>query len=139
MTERSNDRESPATLEKLRRAVIESSKQCGRNRLMTIAPLEPWEDFLRHETQHAADSPSLRLVAHPGGGPLVRSLDDAFQAGPVRSVALAVGPEGGFTDAEIEQAATTGWQLADLGPAILRVETAALAVVAAVVSRLRAT
>ena len=36
LTERSNDRESPAALDKLRRAVIEASKQCGRNRLLEI-------------------------------------------------------------------------------------------------------
>ena len=43
---------------------------------------------------------------------------------------LAVGPEGGFTDEEAAQAVAAGWQQVDLGPRILRVETAALALVA---------
>jgi RsmE family RNA methyltransferase len=40
---------------------------------------------------------------------------------------LRVGPEGGFTDRELAQAQSHGWQVLDLGPRILRVETAAIA------------
>jgi 16S rRNA (uracil1498-N3)-methyltransferase len=45
---------------------------------------------------------------------------------------LAIGPEGGFTDEEVALAAATGWQIVDLGPRILRIETAALLLVAMV-------
>ncbi len=65
------------------------------------------------------------LVAHPGSPePCPRGLD-----GPVT---LAIGPEGGFIPAEIELLARFGFRSVDLGPRILRVETA----VAALVSRL---
>jgi 16S rRNA (uracil1498-N3)-methyltransferase len=37
-----------------------------------------------------------------------------------------VGPEGGFTDAEVRAAQDAGWQTVGLGPRILRIETAAL-------------
>jgi 16S rRNA (uracil1498-N3)-methyltransferase len=40
---------------------------------------------------------------------------------------VAVGPEGGFTDEEVAMADKAGWRLLDLGPRILRVETAAIA------------
>ena len=40
---------------------------------------------------------------------------------------VAVGPEGGFTDDEVSLALGAGWRLLDLGPRILRVETAAIA------------
>jgi RsmE family RNA methyltransferase len=43
---------------------------------------------------------------------------------------LAVGPEGGFTAAEVEAAKSRGWQTASLGPRVLRVETAAIAAAA---------
>ncbi len=43
------------------------------------------------------------------------------------SVALAIGPEGGFTDAEAEAARDAGWRAVGLGPTLLRIETAALA------------
>ncbi len=48
--------------ERLRRAVIEASKQCGRNRLMEIAAGEPLEHFLR-----AGESTAVRWLARPGG------------------------------------------------------------------------
>jgi 16S rRNA (uracil1498-N3)-methyltransferase len=42
-------------------------------------------------------------------------------------VVAAIGPEGGFSDAEVSLALDAGWQPVDLGGRILRVETAALA------------
>jgi 16S rRNA (uracil1498-N3)-methyltransferase len=67
-----------------------------------------------------------RLVAHPRGNPL----SEINLAVPI-STRLAIGPEGGFTESEIELAVREGWQLVDLGPRILRVETAAVALSAA--------
>ncbi|MBW3598082.1 MAG: RsmE family RNA methyltransferase, partial [Planctomycetes bacterium] len=46
------------------------------------------------------------------------------------AVFLAVGPEGGFTDEEASLALQAGWQAVNLGPRILRVETAAAALAA---------
>ena len=54
-----------------------------------------------------------------------------------RQLNLAVGPEGGFTQAELELALADGWQSIGFGPRILRIETAALALTAAVVARLQ--
>jgi 16S rRNA (uracil1498-N3)-methyltransferase len=108
---------SEAKLEKLNRYVIEASKQCGRNVLLHVQPLTEWEIYCR-----SASLPAVRVVAHPGGSPpstnpnLARGTD----------VALAVGPEGGLTDEEVNLAVAAGWQVVDLGPRILRVETAAL-------------
>jgi len=47
---------------------------------------------------------------------------------------LAIGPEGGWTDAELEQFRTAGWAAASLGPTILRAETAAIAALAITIS-----
>ena len=43
------------------------------------------------------------------------------------AVYVAVGPEGGFSDEEIADAAKLDWRIVSLGPRILRIETAALA------------
>jgi 16S rRNA (uracil1498-N3)-methyltransferase len=51
-------------------------------------------------------------------------------------IALAVGPEGGWTNAELQSFQQTGWISASLGNTILRVETAAMAATAIVVSAL---
>jgi 16S rRNA (uracil1498-N3)-methyltransferase len=48
---------------------------------------------------------------------------------------LAIGPEGGFTSEEVSLSLEAGWQPVDLGPRILRVETAAIFLTALVISR----
>ncbi len=114
-------------LERLRRGVIEASKQCGRNRLMEIAEPQAWRVFL-------AESADLecRLVAHPthepGGGA------DFTRPAQLRTIA-AIGPEGGFTAEEVALAIAQGWQTLDLGPRILRVETAAVALAARLIEK----
>jgi 16S rRNA (uracil1498-N3)-methyltransferase len=75
---------------------------------------------------------SRRLVAHFGGAPLIDS--NLAESIPTQ---LAVGPEGGFTDDEIAAAVAAGWQIVDLGPRILRAETAAVALVAVVAASRR--
>lgn len=136
------------TLDKLRRAVIEASKQCGRNRLLEIDPPQTWNDFLR-----SPPTTSLRRVAHPphlwpavgaappcadsppptsSTGETLASWTRAVEAAdPARAIWLAVGPEGGFTDEEIERAVAAGWHPVGLGPRILRIETAAIGLAAA--------
>lgn len=115
---------SPAAIAKLRRAVVEASKQCGRNRLMQIAEAMPFSDFL-----HQTDPDAVSLIAHPDGHALSVALQSGGGDGDA-PVQIAVGPEGGFTDEEVHQAVETGWQRVSLGPRILRIETAAAAIVA---------
>ncbi len=116
---------------KLARYVIEASKQCGRNRLMQIAPPVSWPEFVR-QTQGI----SRRFVAHPAGRDNAgaqpkdfRSLAEGVPLSPTDAVVVAIGPEGGFTPDEIALAVAAGWAVVDLGPRILRVETAALVMV----------
>jgi len=104
---------------RLERGVIEACKQCGRNTLMEIAApvtLEALAD--RHPD-------ALRLIAHPGGRPL----DDCIRASSGEILA-AIGPEGGFTPDEIAAAERLGFERVSLGPHILRIETAAIAIAA---------
>ncbi|HVK11854.1 MAG TPA: 16S rRNA (uracil(1498)-N(3))-methyltransferase [Gemmataceae bacterium] len=111
LTERGVVKADDAKAEKLRRAVIEASKQCGRNVLMTVHPPAKWSDWCRTVTGE-------RYLAHPGA---------AARGSAHRDVTVAVGPEGGFADAEVAAAVATGWHLLSLGKTVLRVETAALA------------
>jgi 16S rRNA (uracil1498-N3)-methyltransferase len=104
-------------LDRLQRYVIEASKQCGRNVLLRLEPVTEWTDYCAR-----GDLPAVRALAHLGG---TGQLAPAGQA-----VALAVGPEGGWTEDEVALAAAAGWQVVDLGPRVLRVETAALVLAA---------
>jgi 16S rRNA (uracil1498-N3)-methyltransferase len=114
ITERTVVKAGQAKADKLRRAVIEASKQCGRNVLMRVHAPARWADWCILQT-------GRRFIAHPDGTGDWK--DDSPGA-----VIVAVGPEGGFTEAEVAVAEAAGWERLSLGPRILRVETAALAV-----------
>jgi 16S rRNA (uracil1498-N3)-methyltransferase len=120
ITERGVAQPVDAALDRLRRAVIEASKQCGRNRLMEIGAPAAAPDFFA-----AAKQTPVRLIAEPSGKPF-SGLDIAQSD----ELIAAVGPEGGFTPAELAAANTEGWQSVALGSRILRVETAAIALAA---------
>lgn len=117
-TERSVVHPRETKLDRLKRAVIEASKQCGRNSLMQIHDLTNWKAHCAK-----AGGPASRFIAHPTG--LVCSLENL-----PGDRSCAIGPEGGFTDAELAAAIEAGWQIAGLGPRILRLETAAIAMAA---------
>ncbi len=103
--------------ERVRRWIIEASKQCGRTVLMTVGNPKPWQEVCATVTE------GIRIFCHPGGAPLESSI--AAQSNG-QTVAVAVGPEGGWSDEELALATRHGWTPAGLGPTILRVETAAL-------------
>jgi 16S rRNA (uracil1498-N3)-methyltransferase len=105
-------------VEKFERAVVEASKQCGRNRLMAIDPPRKWSEFLD------TTGPGSRILLHPSPG--APQLTPAMGMGAT----IAIGPEGGFTDEEVEQAVAARWQMAALGLRVLRIETAAVAAAA---------
>lgn len=113
------------SLGKLRRAVIEASKQCGRNRLMQLQPLIGFEDFLISAPEQAD-----RWLADPHGTSV------ATQDATIRPIYLAVGPEGGFTEEEVMDARGRGWQTVSLGARILRIETACLVLASIAAQRL---
>jgi 16S rRNA (uracil1498-N3)-methyltransferase len=55
---------------------------------------------------------------------------------PVKAVTLAVGPEGGWTNDELESFHSAGWRPASLGSTILRAETASIAALAVTIAEL---
>jgi 16S rRNA (uracil1498-N3)-methyltransferase len=121
-----------AARERLRRAAIEAAKQCGRNRLLEIDEPVQLADFL------AAASPAgQRWFLHPQTPPdddtcgaESPSMPHSPIPSPGTAVVIAVGPEGGFTDEEFQESLTRGWSPRSLGPRILRIETAAIAITA---------
>ncbi|HWB10399.1 MAG TPA: 16S rRNA (uracil(1498)-N(3))-methyltransferase [Pirellulales bacterium] len=115
------------SLARLRRAVVEASKQCGRNRLMEIAPPATCGDYLAAEQARGL----CRALADPSGTQSLATFLAAQPNTPLASMSFAVGPEGGFTEQELDAARSCGWSVVSLGARILRVETAALYLAAA--------
>ena len=104
-------------IDKWRRAVIEASKQCGRNRLMAIDKPMSLKDFLASRPREGSEC--SKWILHTGPG---RTTSNARATDSI----FAIGPEGGFTDAEIRSAKQFGWHELSFGPRILRIETAAV-------------
>lgn len=105
-------------LEHWRRVAIAACEQCGRNRLPTLHEPRVLEDWL------ATTEADCRLVLAPavqGGLPA--------QITPAR-VALLIGPEGGLSEREIAAACAQGFQPWQLGPRVMRTETAPVAALA---------
>lgn len=109
-------------LEKQRQAVIAACKQSGRNHLLELSPTTTWTDFANRELGSAAS-----YIAHPG--PTTLSGMPSLWNGKA-SIIFAIGPEGGFTEDEVELAVRLGATPISLGPRILRIETAVLALAA---------
>ena len=65
-----------------------------------------------------------------------QSLLRDIQPNGATEVSLAIGPEGGWTEDELEQFHSNGWISVSLGPTILRAETAAIAATAITISAL---
>ena len=110
-------------LDKLRQTVVAACKQSGRNYLMEIGAVTSWPEFIR---QFVPDH--TVLIAHPQG----ESLDSIgpFRANHEKPIIIAIGPEGGFSDVEIQLALRAGAKAIQLGRQILRIETAAIGLAA---------
>lgn len=131
-----------------RRIVVAACMQCGRNRLPEIGTLkallpglEPGCDTeagsgTRSGAQSATSpEPPLRLILLPEASTPVGSLPLETKDPPAH-IQILVGPEGGFDPQEIQAAIALGWQAVRLGSWVLRTETAGLAMLAALQTRL---
>lgn len=122
LAERSSVDPRSAKLDRLRRVIVEASKQCGRDFLMELSDPVAWSKAVSDRSM------PVRLLADSGGV--------SHSAWPkVESrVALAIGPEGGWSPAERSTAEDHGWIRVGLGLTRLRVETAAIAASALILS-----
>lgn len=117
-----------ARLDKLQQTVIAACKQCGRNRLLRIRPRAGWRDWL-----DGAKGAGPILVADRLGNPINEVLERlTVSLAPQACLHVAVGPEGGLTPEELDLARQAGADCVALGPTVLRVETAAIALAAIV-------
>jgi 16S rRNA (uracil1498-N3)-methyltransferase len=118
-------RAAGARAERWRRKAADAARQCRRADVPALDAPEPLERFV----ESAAPGPRI-IAAGPDSPPLLGVLSAAPLAdGPV---SLTVGPAGGFTRRELALATDAGFQPVSLGPHVLRVETAALTLVAGV-------
>jgi 16S rRNA (uracil1498-N3)-methyltransferase len=107
-------------LERWRSVVIAACEQCGRNRIPGVSDITDISDFLEQPP-----GAGLRLLLAPDASATLRQLS------PAQEIVLLIGPEGGLTAREREDAGRAGFVPVRFGPRILRTETAPLAAIAA--------
>lgn len=107
-----------------KKIVVSACEQCGRNSIPVIHPAISLEEWL------AQPSNELKLNLHPRASYSINSLPE-----PTNGIRLVIGPEGGLSDIEIEQASQTGFDEVLIGPRVLRTETAGLTVISALQTR----
>jgi 16S rRNA (uracil1498-N3)-methyltransferase len=104
-------------LQHWRGIIIASCEQCGRNRLPELAAPRDLQEFLSSDAETAA----LRLLLSPRGTLRIAAIN------PTSTLTVLIGPEGGLAPEEAEAALAQGFLGVQLGPRILRTETAAIA------------
>ncbi len=116
------DAPSPSRYERWERLAAEAAEQSGRLYLPVLQPPATLDRLL--------EKPGLSiLLPHPGEMPW----SQAATLLPARgTLAVVVGPEGGFSDEEVAAARQRGAILASIGPNVLRTETAAIVATALV-------
>ncbi len=121
-SERGLEQAAPKRKERWERILLEASQQCRRMELPVIADPIPMGEAVRMEARHRVFLDEMRQ------GPLLVGL--RLLEG--ESVALLLGPEGGWAERERELALGAGWAARSLGPNVLRAETAGMAALATV-------
>ncbi|WP_124727840.1 16S rRNA (uracil(1498)-N(3))-methyltransferase [Staphylospora marina] len=101
-----------------RKIVKEAAEQSHRGRVPEVAPVMNWKDLLRSVARFEA----AFLAWEKGGKALKRAIAETEAS----EILLIVGPEGGFSEREAEEAAGSGAVPISLGSRILRAETAPL-------------
>ncbi|WP_291316305.1 RsmE family RNA methyltransferase [Desulfuromonas sp.] len=99
--------------------VLRAAKQCRRAVIPELFPVVSWDEAL-YRANHCA----LRLMLYEGETSW--TLREALEKENSARIALLVGPEGGFSEDEVEEARAMGFLPVSVGPRILRTETAAI-------------
>jgi len=107
-----------------RQVAVAACEQSGRNRIPEVRMLQGLAQWL------AANRGEVCYVLAPGGG-------SGFAAAerPAQPIHVLVGPEGGWTEAELAACDAAGCRRITLGPRVLRTETAGLAALAVLQAR----
>ena len=107
---------------RLEKIIIEASEQSGRSVVSILSPILNFKEALID----GANSEE-KVIFHPTGIIYTPSTSSGPSANKnAENISIFIGPEGGFTEKEIEEAKKAGYTVASLGSLVLRGETAAI-------------
>lgn len=111
--------------ERLEKIALSAMKQCGRSWLPRIQPLQRFTTLVEN-SQHW----HLKFISHEKADPMQKISFELKQHDDINSILIAIGPEGGFTDEELNISRRLGFKSISLGGRRLRTETAAIVAMA---------
>lgn len=115
-------------LERWNKIANEASKQCGRQRLPLVDKMINFENIIENISKY-----DIVLVPYENELDInIKQVLKNFKRNNIASIAIIIGPEGGFSDSEIDLLKENGASICTLGPRILRTETAGIATVSMV-------
>lgn len=128
---RLDDQQKTKRVERWRRISLEAMKQCGRRKLVEITMPQTLREFIAEPEPSSAGTPgaashiqrALLLFSGKGGMAVTDALAEIPPHCPVSAL---IGPEGGWSDDELETLNDCGCKAVTLGPRVLRTETAAV-------------
>lgn len=120
ISDRTLHQPNPKKLERWQRIAAEATEQSERLLLPEILAPLPWRDYLKQSIEG-----NCWICVARGDAPHLLAVAQASD--PALPVVIATGPEGGWTEHELESAIAAGFQPVSLGPCILRAVTAPLA------------
>lgn len=103
--------------------IASACEQCGRNRLPQLGELHDFKPWVSQQDLHR------RIILSPYAD---QSLADWARHHPAQALTLIIGPEGGLTEQEVQQAVSHGALALSMGARILRTETAGLSAIATI-------
>jgi 16S rRNA (uracil1498-N3)-methyltransferase len=118
------ERTGDAKRERWERLAKTAAQQCGRTSVPVVEPIAEWDALL-------ARFGDFDRVYLPWELADARPLREVFDADASANVLVLIGPEGGFSAGEVARAEAAGAHIISLGTRILRTETVALVVLAA--------
>ena len=106
---------------RLKKIAEEAAQQARRGIVPQVHEVEPFRSALEKNTCEKT------ILFYENGGEKLGKLLRSYKEQDIRSLALIIGPEGGFEESEVAFAVSLGAEVATLGKRILRTETAPVA------------
>ncbi|MEM8899140.1 MAG: RsmE family RNA methyltransferase [Bacteroidota bacterium] len=111
--------------QRLEQIILSATKQCKRSYIPTLAAAAPIEEYLASQQEKN----SVKLMAHCQANTPINTLANQIQE--AKRIQLMIGPEGDFSENEIEMARSLAYEEISLGENRLRTETAGVYFLAA--------
>ena len=109
-------------IDRIKKQVVEATKQCRRSHLMKVGELQDVKQLIE---KSQPDECHLFLA-----DPYSKNKLSEADLQDEKQIIIAIGPEGGFSNAENESFVNSSWQPISFSPNVLRIETAAVSAIA---------